>query len=166
MPNVLFVCTANRCRSPMAERLFIRLLKQSNEEEAKKWTVSSTGTWAQNGIPPDENVIKTMADFDIDIWDHRSRAIDKALISEQDLLLVMEQNHLEALKFEFPHKAASVFLLSQMVGQSFDIEDPFSRSLKAYQRAAHQINEILEQGFTKICSLAYGSKTSHLASQA
>lgn len=50
MPNVLFVCTANRCRSPMAESLLIRHLVQHKEEETHHWAVSSAGTWALNSI--------------------------------------------------------------------------------------------------------------------
>ena len=93
MPNVLFVCTANRCRSPMAERLFIRQLEPFKEEGSRNWSISSDGTWAAEDIPPDINLIKAMADFQIDIRDHPSTAIDDALLAQQDLILVMDHNH-------------------------------------------------------------------------
>lgn len=164
MPNVLFVCTANRCRSPMAERLFIRHLAYYKEEGAQHWAVASAGTWAINGIPPDTNVVKAMADFAIDIRDHRSIAIDHALLSSQYLILVMKRNHQESLKFEFPNKSEQIYLLSQMIGQTFDIEDPFNKSLKDYQRVAREINEILLAGFTQIQHLAQGCEPSDLSS--
>jgi protein-tyrosine-phosphatase len=72
--------------------------------------------------------------------------------ADQDLVLVMEDHHKEALCFEFPDQRDRVFLLSEMVDQHFDISDPFSRPLRAYQQTAEQLYEILTQGFEKILS--------------
>lgn len=149
MPKLLFVCTANRCRSPMAERLFIRIL-ENHKEDLTQWQVSSAGTWAVDDIPPDEKLISTMEEFGIDIRDHRSQMLTKSIINRQDLILVMEKNHLEALRFEFPEQNTKMYLLSQMIGQFYDIPDPFSRERKFYHRVATQIDEILTKGYSKI----------------
>jgi len=152
MPKLLFVCTANRCRSPMAERLFIRKL-DNHQEDQTRWQVTSAGTWAVDDIPPDEKLISTMDKFNINIRDHRSRMLTKSIINRQDLILVMEKNHLEALRFEFPDQNTKMYLLSQMIGQIYDIQDPFSQEEKFYHRVAMQIDEILSKGYSKIIGL-------------
>ena len=155
MPNILFVCTANRCRSPMAERLFLKKLSQY-EPGVDHWRVTSAGTWAEDGISPDEKLISVMDEFGIDIRDHQSRMVSRSIIEAQDLILVMEKGHLEALAFEFPVKANCVFLLSKMIGKEHDIEDPFTQPRKVYRRVALAIDGILTEGFETIVQLAQG----------
>lgn len=133
----------------MAERLFIRIL-ESRQEDLSQWQVTSAGTWARDGIPPDEKLISTMEEYGIDIRDHRSRMLDESIIADQDLILVMENSHREALEFEFPQKKEKVLLLSEMMGQNFDIVDPFSKDQEMYLRIARQIDTILSQGYQKI----------------
>jgi protein-tyrosine-phosphatase len=153
MQKVLFVCTANRCRSPMAERLFLNILR-SHDRHPDHWQVTSAGTWAVNGIAPDDHLIATMDGFDIDIRDHRSQMLDAATIQRQDLILVMEYHHQEALCFEFPEKCDAIFLVSQMIEKFFEISDPFRCPIKAYQKTAQQLDMILRQGFEKIVQLS------------
>ena len=133
----------------MAERLFKNILT-SRGQPPEAWQVTSAGTWAVDGIPPDDKLIAAMAAFGIDIRDHRSRMLDAAMIADQDLVLVMEDRHKEALCFEFPDQSDRVFLLSEMIGQHFEISDPFGGHLKAYQKTAEQLHEILTQGFEEI----------------
>ena len=152
MRRILFVCTANRCRSPMAERLFKKIL-HSRGQLPGDWLVISAGAWAEDGIPPDDKLVATMAAFDIDVRDHRSRMLDAAIIANQDLVLVMENHHKEALCFEFPYQSKRVFLVSEMIGKRFEISDPFSGPLKAYQHTAVQLARILSEGFERIVDL-------------
>lgn len=149
MSKILFVCTANRCRSPMAERLFKTIL-HSRGLSLEDWQVTSAGTWAEDGIPPDEKLVATMDAFNIDVRDHRSRMLNATIIAEQDLVLVMEDHHKEALCIEFPKHCDRVFLVSEMIGKHFEISDPFSGPLKAYQRTAEQLAQILTKGFNRI----------------
>ena len=137
----------------MAERLFIKNLEE-HQEDLSNWQVSSAGTWAENGIPPDEKLISTMEAFGIDIRDHHSRLVDASIMADNDLIIVMENNHLEALKFEFPKKKNNIFLLSEMIGKNFDIPDPFSKDLKMYFHVAKQIDDLLTQGYSDILKLA------------
>jgi len=149
MPKLLFVCTANRCRSPMAERLFIRQL-ENHHENISQWQVTSAGTWTVDGIPPDEKLISAMDEFDVNIRDHRSRMLTENIINEQDLVLVMENNHLEVLRFEFPKQSNNMHMLSEMISRNFNIPDPFSQDLKTYFCVTKQIDNILSEGYSKI----------------
>ena len=152
MRRILFVCTANRCRSPMAERLFKKIL-QSQGQSIGAWQVTSAGVWTKDGILPDNKLIVTMDAFAIDISDHRSRMLDQTIIEDQDLVLVMEYHHHEALCFEFPDQSDMIFLVSEMIDKHFEISDPFSGPLIAYQQTAERLEEILNQGFERIVQL-------------
>lgn len=137
----------------MAERLLKKML-HSQADVGEDWQITSAGTWAVDGIAPDDKLMAVMDEFGIDISDHRSQMIDKAMIAVQDLVLVMEVHHQEALCFEFPEHCESIFLISQMINQTFDIADPFMRPLDAYRHTARELEEILTQGFEKIVQLA------------
>jgi protein-tyrosine-phosphatase len=149
MPSVLFVCTANICRSPMAEALWrIRL------GDAAGWRVESAGTWAMDGQPAARYAQQVIQQRGSDLSQHRSRVVDKELLESFRLILVMEQGHKEALRFEFPAIASRVYLLSEMEDESQDIHDPVGGSMLDFEEAARELDCILEKGSEKIRRLA------------
>jgi len=141
----------------MAERLFKKIL-HSRGLSLEEWQVTSAGTWAEDGIPPDEKLVATMEAFNINVHDHRSRMLDAAIIADQELVLVMEDNHKEALCIEFPDHCDRVFLVSEMIGKHFEISDPFLGPLKAYQRTAKQLDQILTEAFERIVHIAQAKR--------
>jgi protein-tyrosine-phosphatase len=150
MYSVLFVCTANVCRSPMAEGLLLELVGS----EIDGWKIGSAGTWTSKGMPAVVNTLKLLAERGIDLTGHRSCQVDQELLSGYQLILTMEQGHKEAIQIEFPQFARRVFLLSEMVGSKFDIEDPMGRSEKEFEVTANEISSILVRGMEKIKVLA------------
>jgi len=150
MPAVLFVCTANQCRSPMAEALFKKLLA---DRGLSGWRVESAGTWTQNGIPATRFAQITMQQRGLDISAHRSREVTGDLLRQFDLILTMEEGHKEALRFEFPEVAGRVFLLSEMADKAFEIDDPVGQPLETYRRTADEIHALLEAGLERIQEL-------------
>src|SRR5512135_68881 len=98
--SVLFVCTANQCRSPMAEALFKSLAAQHGESD--RWQIQSAGTWAEAGRPATSLAQAVMQRRGIDLSAHRSRAVDAELLAATTVILVMTRNHQEALRAEFP----------------------------------------------------------------
>ena len=150
MHSVLFVCTANICRSPMAMGLlYARVAKREDP-----WKVESAGTWAIPGQPAASNTRKILLESKIDIGEHRSRSVTRELLYDFNLILVMEQGQKEALRAEFPEIASRVYLFSEMVAENFDLEDPIGGPLEAYRITAQTVERILNDGFDKISRLS------------
>lgn len=134
MNKILFVYTANRCRSPMAERLFLRLLKKQEAFDIANWMVSSAGTWAESDIAPDENLITVLDAYDNTIRNHRIQAVTKPMLATQNLVLVMARHHLEALRFENPELGGKIYLLSQITGKNLILKIPLINHCKIINR--------------------------------
>ena len=151
MPTVLFVCTANRYRSPIAEACFKRQLEgYSNEGD---WEVLSAGTWTTDDLPPMPEAVEAAQRIGLDIQAHRSREISKELIDRSGLTLVMEHGHKEALQQEFPQQREKIFLLSEISsGVPYDIPDPIADP--SIGDVAEEICKLIEDGFEKILALA------------
>jgi protein arginine phosphatase len=152
MPAVLFVCTANICRSPMASALFKSEIEERRGKES--WQVESAGTWAAEGLPMATGSQWALSNRGLDASIHRSRRITRDLLETFNLILTMEKNHKEALQFEFPDLAERVYLLSEMVAGNFDIVDPIGGSPSDFEKTAAQISQILHEGFEKIYLIA------------
>ncbi len=146
MPSVLFVCTANVCRSPMAMAIF-RNLVQGDQED---WQVDSAGTLAVEGVPVTTKAQVVLQNKGLDVSEHRSQTISQELIDRYDLILTMEKNHKEALTIEFPQKAERIFMLSEMIGLVYDVPDPIGRSLTEFQNTYDEIEQTLKLGLDKI----------------
>lgn len=150
MHSVLMVCTANICRSPMAEAL----LRARLGEAAADWRIESAGTWALVGERAAPRAIMVLQQRGIDLSEHSSRVVDPGMLSRVRLVLVMEKGHKEALQVEFPRYAGKVYLLSEMVGEIFEIKDPIGRSTIDFENTARELEDILERGLGVIAQLS------------
>jgi len=149
-PSVLFVCTANRFRSPIAEAAFRNLLQKRGIEN--NWTVGSAGNWAENGLSPIYSAAWMQVHFGIDLSKHRSRLIDRGLLMQYNLVLVMEKNQKEALQIEFPEMSQKVFMLTGLCdGPVYDIMDPFGQSEEVCLSVAREIINLIENCVDNIC---------------
>lgn len=146
MNSILFVCTANICRSPMAEGLFQKIV----EDDANHWAISSAGTWANEGDQAAEGTLRALEKKGIDLHNHRSKMVTEEMLSAYNLILTMEKGQKEALKIEFPGISKRVFLLSEMVNQLFDISDPIGQPLARFEETMNDLDQILRQGKEKI----------------
>jgi protein-tyrosine-phosphatase len=154
MPHILVICTANICRSPVVAAL---LRQRFAARQMNDWTVSSAGTWAENGHKAANYSAQVMAEQDIDLSDHRSEIINADSIAAADLILCMESGHVEALRAEFPQYANRIFLLSEMARKRFSVADPYGRSLDAYKRMTREVTALIDAGWPRILELAQGN---------
>jgi protein-tyrosine-phosphatase len=152
MPSILIVCTANICRSPMAEALLHRKLEE--EQVPGSWSVSSAGTWAAEGYPTSENGVRVMAERGLDTSQHRSRLVTEEMMRGADLVLTMTASHAESLRSEFPEYGYKVHRLTEMAAMPYDVADPYGGALAEYQRTAEELTYLIEKGFARIVALA------------
>jgi protein-tyrosine-phosphatase len=90
----------------------------------------------------------------IDIGKHLSQQVSEQLLNQFSLILTMERGQKEGLKVEFPNLANRIFLLSEMVGQVFDIRDPVGEPAIEYAATLREIEKIITNGFDRINQLA------------
>lgn len=151
MASVLFVCTANQFRSPIAAACFRR--KYESLDWQSEWRVSSAGTWTLPGSPALPAAIQCAHRLGLSILEHRAVPVDARLVSEQDLILVMESGQKEALQSEFSLFRHRVFLLAEVVDdQKQDIPDPVAHPDIPPFEIASQIKEMIERGYYRICA--------------
>jgi protein-tyrosine-phosphatase len=153
MPAILFICTANQLRSPMAMALFKARLLQT--DGGQDWRVESAGTWPQVGLPALPEAQAVMRERGLDLTGHRAREVSAELMAEFDLVLTMQQSHKEALRAEFPKLAARVWQLSEMSGGTWDVVDPLPLRVDEVRRLAQTIDQALAQGMPRILTLTH-----------
>jgi protein arginine phosphatase len=152
MPSILIVCTANICRSPMAEALLKRLVNKRSD--ADEWHIESAGTWAQNGVSAALLSQFVMEDMGMNIADHRSKRVTRPLLRHSDLVLTMERQQKEGLILQFEPFADRIYMLSEMVGKIEDVPDPIGSEFEYFKATAILIESYLSDGFEKINQLA------------
>jgi len=135
----------------MAEGLMRRKLEQGGR--TGEIHAASAGVDALNGCRATENTIRIMAERGIDISGHRSRAVTDKILEDAALILTMERAHANAIRVLFPAYAQRVYLLTQVAGLNYDIEDPVGGTPKDYRRAAQEIENVIEQGYSKMMRL-------------
>ena len=140
MKKLIFVCTGNTCRSPMAEGPLKHLLGPECG-----WEISSAGVCAGNGFPASSNSVAAMREKGIDIAGHRSTHLSIEQIETADLLVTMTRGHRDAIVAIAPECAGKVFLLKSFgIAQSpTDIYDPVGEALEVYRRVRDEIDAAL-----------------------
>ena len=151
MPSILFVCSANQCRSPMAEVLFEALLEEKGVRE--EWRVESAGVWAYDGARATGNAQTVMAERKLNLDDHRSQLADPALLEQFDLIVVMTGVHKDVLQEHNPALAERILTIRELAGGSGDFDDPVGGSEEVYRHAADELEKILVESYVQIKAL-------------
>jgi protein-tyrosine-phosphatase len=151
MPSVLFICTANICRSPLAAAIFRQIV--ADEPDAAAWEIGSAGTWTIDGDEAAEFSRQVVRSFGQSLDHHRSRNITQAIMKKADIILTMEAFHKEALQAEFPALRRKILMLSELVGLQKDVRDPYGGSLDSYEETARLIESYLRAGLPRLREL-------------
>jgi protein-tyrosine phosphatase len=160
MPAILFVCTANQFRSPLAAACLIQII-DSSDQSAEAWQITSAGTWTSDGEITSSATRKIAQQLGLPGVDqHRTRSINGPLLQENDLIIVMEAHHKEALSSEFPEDRARVFMLSEVTdGYIYDFPDPLKTGDDLFESATELCTKI-KSSASKILKLAESLKRS------
>lgn len=141
--NILFVCTGNTCRSPMAAALMNKLA----EERGLDVRIESAGLFAGVGESASDNAIKALADMGTDLTYHRSQPVTAELLKKCDLILTMTEPQKRALE---ETAKGRVFTLAEYAGKDGGISDPYGSDLETYKKCAEEIYGLLERAADKL----------------
>ena len=157
MPELLLICQANICRSPLAEGVVKKLIQEGDFQEG--WTTGSAGTWALEGRPAHPYTLALLKEAGIDLNGHRSREVTEKILAEADLVLTMEAGQAEALRAEFPEQAGKVYMLSELAGLRRDVEDPVGGTRGEFEQTAEVIEGYLRGSEAVMLEMMEGRRT-------
>jgi len=132
-PAILFVCHANRCRSPLAAALLRRLLDE--QPGTAGWRVESAGLHAESGQPATAWTQDAAQAAGLDLSRHRSQSVDDLQLADFDLIFTLEEIQAEALVAAYPHLAARIRPFGSLIGLHIDVADPTLEGNQAAHRA-------------------------------
>ena len=143
LKKVLFVCTANVCRSPMAEKLFARAVEKSSLP--KKIVSYSAGLSAMDGDKASQNSMDACEEIGVDISDHRSAGLTRTSLEDASAIFCMTESHraLINMYFELP-PGYPIFLMREFIeGESKELPDPYGQDIDVYRKCRDRMLEAM-----------------------
>ena len=141
MKRILFVCTGNICRSPLAEALLKRALHERAVEEV---TVESAGTGAWDGAPASEGAYLVALERGLDLSGHRARLLTREIVEDSAMILTMARHH-RARVHELGGEGR-VHVLGEYVGKTgeeAEVGDPFGGDLEVYRDTCAELEALI-----------------------
>lgn len=142
MTNIVFVCTGNTCRSPMAEVL----AKYLFEKQGIALAVNSRGISVYSPASASSLAIEAVKEYGLDLSKHTAKQITLEDLEQSDIILTMSNQHKTMLKFMFPdYKKNNIYTLHEYADNlNKDIADPFGGSIHDYQSCMNELYAAIE----------------------
>lgn len=152
--NLVFVCTGNTCRSPLAEALARRELERRGWKHVE---VVSAGLAADDGSPASRNAVAVGERYGLELGGHRSRALTPEMVDWADLVLAMSPSHVYAL--ERGGAGAKVALLGDFAagegGEGAAVRDPFGGDEEAYEATLRELEPLVGAVFDRLAPILH-----------
>ena len=145
--NIMFVCSANTCRSAMAEAL-MKFYIDNNEKLKNKIQVYSCGIFAEDGDMAMYNAIEAMKEYGIDLREHRATNIRNANIEKMDLILCAKKTHKQTVGQLYPQLKEKIYTIkeyAEFAKEDTDIKDPFGYDIQIYTTCANEIEDCIKK---------------------
>ncbi len=137
--NILFVCTGNTCRSPMAQGMLEKML----QKKAGNNIVNSAGIYSHTNTQITDNALKQLKKRGVDYSGRKAVQISNEMIEISDMVFTMTGNQRRLLVENFPYAADKIHLLGDYTNRGGDVVDPFGGSEAVYNECALEIEEML-----------------------
>src|SRR5262249_38333627 len=146
--KLMFVCTGNTCRSPMAAHLAREKLRRHGRGDIE---VLSRGlSVAKAGEPVSEQAVAVLSDDGSTVMGNGAAQLSEQDVQDATPILTMTTGHAEAILSRFPWAKGKVFPLAAYAGTGGDIADPYGQDVDAYKAAAIEIGDALDVFVAKI----------------
>lgn len=148
--HILFVCTGNTCRSPMAEAIAREVARERGLADV---VVASAGTGAYDGASASDGAVLVGIEHGTDLAEHRSRPLTRELVDGADVVLTMSSQHLARVR-ELGGAGKS-FLLTEFAsngGEARSVSDPFGGDLETYRATYEELEREIRRAFDRLVS--------------